>query len=248
MKKMAVKFALLAALLLSALPVAAQSKIHLMGKTPCVWPPVITGPNGSLDPPATMARLKANGLDCYVQVIDGDEKGQTWADFERLLPAADSAGISVWAVLLPPSEKLSLPYGSNYRAWMQTLARLSLHHRSLAGVNIDDLMSSEANRALFTREYLCGLDHAKQAINPRFAFVPTIYDLDRPVAGRLAGCVDGVWLFYTNLEQNANLRSFLGNSRLAVAGRFPIFGGVYAGSSSWHPNGPPKPRVFDGAL
>ncbi|MGH9405602.1 MAG: hypothetical protein ACRD3D_07180 [Terriglobia bacterium] len=235
-------------LLLCALPAAARQRNHLMGESPCAWPKVILGADGELDTSATISRLRSNGLNCTVQVIDRDSKGETWADFEHLLAAADSAEISVWALLLPPSENLSLPYGGNFRRWMQALARLSLKHRSLAGVNVDDLLSSQADRNLFTRDYLCSLYRAKNGVNPRFAFVPTIYDLDLPVADRLAGCVDGIWLFYTNLEQDANLRAFLDDSRLAARGRFPIFGGVYAGSTSWHREGPPASRVLDGAL
>ena len=78
-------------------------------------------------------------------------------------------------------------------------------------------------------------------VNPQLLVVPTIYDLDRTAADRLAGCVDGVWLWWVNLEKSTGLPSFLENSRRVVNGRFPIYGGVYAYWTSWHKEGYPQP-------
>jgi len=60
--------------------------------------------------------------------------------------------------------------------------------------------------------------------------------------------VDGVWFWWTNLEKLDGLRSLLEDSRLVVAGRFPIYAGVYAHSTSWHKEGNPSPKVLRGAL
>ena len=56
---------------------------------------------------------------------------------------------------------------------------------------------------LLRAHYLRQIYQAKQEINPKLLFVPTIYDLDQDVADRLAGCVDGVWFWWVNLEHNA---------------------------------------------
>jgi hypothetical protein len=95
---------------------------------------------------------------------------------------------------------------------------------------------------------VCSLYQVKQEINPKLLFVPTIYDLDQGVADHLAGCVDGVWFWWTNLEHLVGLRSLLEDSRLVVSNRFPIYAGVYAHSTSWHKEGNPSPKVLQGAL
>ena len=76
--------------------------------------------------------------------------------------------------------------------------------------------------------------------------MPTLYDLDRTIADQLAGCVDGVWLWWTNLEEAIGLKSLLENSPFAVRGRFSVYAGVYAHWTSWHneAEGSPSPLVY----
>jgi hypothetical protein len=226
---------------------APEGGQHAMGTVPCAWSQPIQKPDHTLDVLRTIALLQKNGFGCHVMPIEAAPPAD-WADFEELVAAADKAKIDIWPVLIPPSEGAnSLPYGPDYVARFKTLAKLSLRHPNLRGVNIDDL-DQDISQKTFTRDYVCELYRAKQALNPRLLFVPTVYDLDTTVADRLAGCVDGVWLWWVNLEKATGLPSFLENSRLAVKGRFPIYGGVYAHSTSWHKEGNPQPKVFREAL
>ena len=224
-----------------------------MGSAPCAWAEPIRGTDNALDVAATIHTLQDNGFDCVAYVIENGPPN-SFADFQRLLAAAQTAGISVWPVLLPPSEFYSLPYKADYVGWMKEMAHLSLQYSALRGVNIDDFLD-EPNLKTFTRPYFCSLYQAKQEINPKLLFVPTIYDLDQGVADHLAGCVDGVWFWWTNLVGNSGLRSQLENSRLVVAHRFPIYAGIYAGWSDWHKGSPSpirwqewRPAVLRGAL
>jgi hypothetical protein len=114
-------------------------------------------------------------------------------------------------------------------------------------VNIDDLFSNISNQ-IFTREYLSRLYQTKQEINPQLLFVPTIYELDSEVADRLAGCVDGVWFWWLNMEIVGGMRSQFENSRRVVSGRFPIYAGVYGHSTLYHPQGNPTPKVLRRSL
>lgn len=229
---------------------SAPSVSHAMGSSPCVWGVPLRQPNGALDVNATIRDLRNNGFDCYVHVIESAPPN-SFQDFKRLLPAAQAAGISVWPVLIPPSEAGelggSMPYKGDYVQWMKTLAELSLKYPALRGVNIDDLLIDISSKK-FNRSYLCKLYKTKQDINPKLLFVPTIYDLGPEEADRLQGCVDGVWLWWVNLEHNDGWRSLLEDSRIAIANRFPIYGGVYAHSTSWHKEGNPSPKVLKGAL
>ncbi len=170
-----------------------------------------------------------------------------WNSFKRFVAAAAPAGIEVWAILIPPSEGGdSPPFNRDYVRWMQELARLSLRYPNLRGVNIDDYLSGKS-RKTFTPAYTCSLYHAKQAINPKLQFAPTVYDLNRQLAQQYGGCIDGVWLWWTNLDSTAGLESWLENTRLAVDGRFPIYSGIYGHGSSWHRTAP-RSRVLRGSL
>ena len=221
---------------------------HAMGSTPCIWSPPVVAANGSIDSAATIRILKGIGADCYGALIwrqrEHGTKPFDWASFKQFVAAAKPAGIDVWAILIPPSEGGdSPPFNRDYVRWMKELAKLSLRFSNLKGANIDDYVSG-ISKNTFTPAYTCDIYQAKQAINPKFQFVPTIYDLTRPLAEKYGSCVDGVWLWWTNLDTSAGLQSWLVNTRLAVDGRFPIYSGVYAHTTSWHRAEGPKPSVL----
>lgn len=235
------------------LPLQAQSsqasvpqmqKIHewnAMGSSPCAWSVPITHPDGSIDIDTTVRLFKDAGFKCEVYVI---QKQATYESYQRLLEATKSTDIQMWAVIIPPSEgATSLPYRSDYIRWSRELAKLSLKYANFRGFNIDDLQVGRSHDT-FTRDYICKIYQTKEQINPHFLFIPTIYDLDRAVADRVTGCIDGAWLWWVNLEMETGLPSFLENTRYAVEGRFPIYGGVYAHWTSWHKEGNPDPKVF----
>ena len=230
----------------AALAAPAPDKAHAMGSVPCSWSVPIQAPDHSLDVPATIRLLHENHFTCYVQPIE-EKAPMDYDDFRRLLPAAQSAGIDIWAVLIPQHEGASLPYRHDFVRWMEELARASLQYPVLRGVNIDDT-DVGGNEKIFTHEYLGQIYAAKQKINPALLFVPTIYDLDPDEADRLTGVVDGVWLWWVNLEGNNGLRAFLKDARVVTHGRFPVYGGVYAYSTSWHKQGGPKPEILEKAL
>lgn len=225
---------------------AATTKSHALGDVPCSWSVPIEGANHELDVAATIRLLKAHHFTCYVQPIE-ERSPMAYQDFLNLLPAAQTGGIEVWAVLIPHTEGFSLPYREDFVRWMRELAKLSLKYPALRGVNIDDI-DAGGNDRTFTRSYVCEINRAKLSINPKLLFIPTLYDLDRDETDRYAGCVDGVWLWWVNLEQNNGLRAFIRNARAVAQGRFPVYAGVYAHSTSWHKQGGPKPEILQAAL
>ncbi len=240
---------LLALALLAPARLRAAGKIadfQAMGNVPCSWSIPIETADHTLDVAATVRLLRANHFDCYVQPIE-EKPPYTYDDFQRLLPAAQKAGIAVWAVLIPHHEGASLPYRHDFVRWMSELSKLSLKYPALRGVNIDDTDVAGEGK-LFTHDYFCRIYRAGRAANPRILFVPTIYDLDPPEARRLAGCVDGAWLVWGNLEKNEGLRAFLVDSRIVTAGRFPVYAIVYSRWTSWHREGNPKPKILNRAL
>lgn len=219
---------------------------HALSSVPCAGSVPLGGSGNPLDVPTTIDRLKAVGYKCYAMAITGHPPN-TFEDFERLLPAAQAAGISVFAVLPSPADSGAAPFQDDYERWMRKLANLSLKFPVLRGVSIEELLV-KGNQKVFTQEYLGRIYAAKERINPRFLFLPSVYDLDRPVADLLAGRVDGVWLWWANLDFANNMRGLLEDTRLAVAGRFPIYCGVYARWTPWHQQAAPWPRVFRRSL
>lgn len=215
---------------------------NAMGASPCSWSVPIENKDHTLDVAATIRLLKANHFTCYVQPIE-EKPPMSFSDFQLLLPAAQKANISIWPVLISRTVGASLPYRADFVRWMKVLARLSLQYPVLRGVNIDDTDAGGMDR-VFTRSYFCQIDRTARAINPRLLFIPTIYDLDADEANRLAGCVDGVWLWWTNLEQNNGLRAFLRDGQAMAGKRFPVYAGVYAHSTSWHKEGAPAPKII----
>lgn len=223
---------------------------HAMGSSPCAWWTPINMPDGSIDLEGTVHGLQSAGFECGVFVIEGAAPGNSYESFQKLLEATKDTNIKLWVVIIPPSEGAdSLPYGADYVAWSRALARLSLKYKNFHGFNIDDI-DQDISEKTFTHDYLCKIYAAKREVNPRLLFVPTVYDLDRRVADRLAGCVDGAWLWWVNLEKSTGMPSFLENSSYATEGRFPIYGGVYAHWTSWHglKEGNPEPEVFQQSL
>lgn len=226
--------------------IAQTVKARAMGSIPCSWSVPIQGKNHELDVEMTIRLLRANHFTCYVQPIE-EQSPMKYDDFLRLLAAAGANRISIWPVLVPHTEGASLPYREDWMRWMKELAELSLQYPAMRGINIDDT-DAGGNDKMFTRELMCRLYREKQEINPKLLFIPTIYDLDEPEADRLAGCVDGVWLWWANLEQNNGLRAFLNNGQLVAAGRFPVYAGIYAHSTSWHKYASPTAKVLKEAL
>jgi hypothetical protein len=228
----------------------AEIDWHALGSTPCAWSPAVADARGAIDPGATIRILKANGLGCYGALIWVQRKGGPptfdWNSFKSFVAAAQPAGIIVWAILIPPSEGgNSPPFNRDYIRWMKELATLSLKYPCLKGVNIDDFYW---DTKFFTPQYTCHIYLAKQSINPRLQFAPTIYGLDEDFAPRYGNCIDGVWLWWRNLEGSVGLDVWLKNSRLVEKNRFPIYGGVYAGTTHWHKQRRPEPKIVSGAL
>jgi len=216
---------------------------HALGTSPCAWFHPLESRDGSLNVARTILLLRDFNFRCAAIPI-GARPPTDWANFQTFLRAAQAAELDVWAILIPPTEGGdSHPYDTDYLKWFEVLARLSLKYPRLRGVNIDDILIG-FNQKLFTPAYLRQLYQAKQVINPHFLFVPTVYELDSKIAADLEGAVDGVWLWWTNLERGLGLASFLENARVVAGKRFPVYAGIYAAPTSWHQAGEPSVRAF----
>ena len=122
-----------------------------------------------------------------------------WEDLHLFLPAAKEKGIKVWVSVAPPSKpggRFSLPFLQDYIAWARELALLSLRHDNLIAWGMDDFSH---NGEVFDRGYTLRVLETARQINPKLAFVPTVYykHAVRPAfAQTYGGLLDGVLFPY----------------------------------------------------
>lgn len=130
-----------------------------------------------IDTPGLIAKLQGMHATHYTYGIW--DSPTDWDDLRlEFLPAAEKAGIQVLAYLVPPSEsqvnggKASRPYNTDYVAWAQALANLSLQQKALVAWAIDDF---SLNQTFFTPDYLTQVTNTYKQINQNLGFFTTAY-------------------------------------------------------------------------
>jgi hypothetical protein len=148
------------------------------------------------------------GVNCYHFLVW--HQPTDWEDFQSFVASAEKSGalarrnFTVWVYLVPPSESQEMksePFSMDYIAWMENIAKFSKDHPGVTAVCIDDFYGSEANRNLYTRDYLRKMREAADKYNPKLALVTVLYwedvDLKREAeileeAGVIADSIDGI--------------------------------------------------------
>jgi hypothetical protein len=148
------------------------------------------------------------GVNCYHFLVW--HQPSDWEDFQSFVTAAEKSGtlarrnFTIWVHLVPPSESQEMksePFGMDYIAWMENIAKFSKNHPGVTAVCIYDFYGSEANRNLYTRDYLRRMREAADKYNPKLALVTVLYwedvDLKREAeileeAGVIADSIDGI--------------------------------------------------------
>ncbi len=131
-----------------------------------------------VDTEATIAELKKLNVNTFYFLMW--HSPTDWQDFtEEFLPAAQEAGIDVWAYIVPPSEChtngwCSLPFKTDYITWAEEIATLSVEYDHLKGWVIDDFLNG-SNSAKFTPEYMDEMTQAADAINPDLQLETVVY-------------------------------------------------------------------------
>ncbi|WP_163509016.1 hypothetical protein [Fodinicola acaciae] len=154
-----------------------------------------------INTPATIAKLKAMGLNTYLYDIWVSPKD--WDDLRlEFAPAARAAGLNIWIYLAPPSECLldppgncPRPYLMDFKSWAREIAKLSVQYPNVTAWAIDDFFSSDANKKLFTHDYLTDLRTISHAINPNLGFYTTFYlwnAVNDDELTTISGVVDGI--------------------------------------------------------
>src|SRR6185312_10174723 len=93
---------------------------HALGSSPCAWwLPVDPGSSNSFDINDKVNKLRSDGFQCEVFVIEGSNPQNTYGNFQKLLEATKDTDIATWVVIVPPAEggAKTLPYRLDYVAW-----------------------------------------------------------------------------------------------------------------------------------
>jgi hypothetical protein len=193
-----------------------------------------------VDTPTLMARLARLHATTYAFLLW--RSPSDFADLEsEFLPAAERAGLEVWAYLVPPSERNLYPNTlppceRDYVCWGDRLGALAAAHPSLTTLLLDDF---NANTAVFTPAYVQSMVTAARARSPSIAFYPVDYypaaltDFSQP---GYRGFIDGVVFPYINLDTTVSLTMDLDAVCAAVRAQLDArcFLLVFAGWTSWH--------------
>lgn len=124
-----------------------------------------------VDTGATIDALRHAHVNTYAYLVWHQKTD--WDDLvHEFLPAAAHAQINVWIYLVPPSECCSQPYGDDYVAWADAIARLSKRYPNLTAWVIDDFVS---NTATFTPTYMADLQRAAHAVDPELSLFTIVY-------------------------------------------------------------------------
>lgn len=176
-----------------------------------------------VDTPDLIARLRALHANTYFYLVN--RPGQ-WEDLAAdFLPAAERAGIDVWAYFTPPSEARPewLPFGYDYVRTARETAALALRYPGLRGLVIDDFAGNTRIGAaptfpgghrhrprIFTPQYVARMRAAARAVNPHFRFYPLLYEIDlhnRRLIDTFAPDIDGAVFAYCDEPTRNALRA-----------------------------------------
>jgi hypothetical protein len=206
-----------------------------------------------IDTPATIKRLKALHINTYYYLI-WDEKTD-WNDLvNEFARAAQQAGIKLVVYLVPPSEstgtRKSYPFLTDYIAWADAIAKLSLQHKNIVGWAIDDF---NWNLDTFTPTYVKNIVDTAHTINPSLLFTPQLYTpyFTKEFLDHYGPYIDGVVLTfrddpYRNTEVWSSEQAQIdAASALAKQYKMPIVWELYASALSATPAPPSAEYVYD---
>ncbi len=199
-----------------------------------------------VDTPAMIEKLKELNVNTYYYLIWHEETD--WDDLRvEFLPAAKEAGIDVVVYLVPPSEstgeRKSYPYTTDYIAWSEAIANLSLEYSNLIGWAIDDF---NHNLNTYTPEYMAQMKETSEAINPDLFFTPQMYtnSLSESFLETRGDYIDGVVLafrdgIYRNTQVYETAQQQIDESYALLSEYdLPLYWMIYASQLSRTPANP----------
>lgn len=207
----------------------------------------IRNSSGHVDIDKLITQLNNASINTYAFLIW--HRATDYGDLISFLPAAEKAGIDVWAYLVPPSEPPSSePFSTDYINWSASLARTSLYYPNLKGMVIDDF---NLNLNFFTPEYIREMRNASRSVNPEFKFMPIMYypSINDDLTMLHEEYIDGVIFPYMNWPENnvSNVNSTASELRQIRSASQRLKGNFSPNtfySMTFTPNAPSRPGDF----
>ena len=169
--------------------------------------------DGRVDQARVLAMLKAGNLDGYDYLLW--HAPTDWDDLGPFLTMMDSTKLTSWITVTPPTEQRpparpTLPFDTNYVAWLVGIAELEHRHSSLEALVIDDF---DLNASFFTAPLLRKMRAAKNAFpgSPKTLGViyrRTVDSLSTWLSAR-DSLLDGVVFAYENFTSTDSLAPLL---------------------------------------
>ncbi|MCD6496230.1 MAG: hypothetical protein J7K54_03090 [Candidatus Aenigmarchaeota archaeon] len=129
--------------------------------------------NGTIDAEKLIRTLSDGNANTYNFLM---RRPSDFESLKELLPLAAAKDIDIWVTLIPPSElspeQRNDPAYTDYNAWAEKLAKLSLEHENLKAWSIDNVV---IDSTFFTPQYLGSMLGKARDISPKLMFIPVVY-------------------------------------------------------------------------
>lgn len=187
-----------------------------------VWLPDYDNGVRQIDVDATLDSLEEANVNTYAYILSGlphygDGKtgpdvitASQWADFPGFADAAAERNIDVYLYMSPPSngylsnkvprpeqEPGLRPFGWDYIAWAEAVAKVAAEHPNVGGLMIDDFNSNtpyenSPYKFAFTPDYVTQMAAAARAQDADFKIYGVVYQPSLDVAAQFRGALDGI--------------------------------------------------------
>jgi hypothetical protein len=206
----------------------------IMGDYSCPPREATVRPDGyhHVDTPALIERLKYAHITTYMFLFWNNVSRAPitdWDDFRsEFMPAAQAAGLDVWAYIVPPSEGgPTFPFDASnsyspetgYLAWAKAIAGVAVEYGRLKGFVMDDFFTGSPVQAPFTPAFVAQMMQEAHAISPSLGFQIIAYQTTPWFAHDYAAYLDGVILPFCNLDDTASLPGLIRSAKNDLRGR-----------------------------
>ncbi|HIT77057.1 MAG TPA: hypothetical protein IAA98_15875 [Candidatus Avipropionibacterium avicola] len=185
-----------------------------------VWLPDTGDGIRRIDIPATLDALEEAHVNTYAYILSGGaqygDAGRgivteaQWNAFPAFADAAAERGIDVYLYMSGPSGSAldtsvprpeqkpgNKPYGWDYLAWAEELAKVSVDHPNVGGLMLDDFNANTPQENSpwafsFTPDYVREMSALARAHNPDFQIYGVIYQPSLSTAAAFRDALDGV--------------------------------------------------------
>lgn len=177
----------------------------------------------------SVVHVGASGYDYLIWHASTD-----WEDLGLYLSSADSAGITSWVTITPPTEQrppnaLTAPFDTDYIAWQGAISSLARVHQHLEALVLDDF---DYNTRSFPLPLLSRMKGLRTELGGRPALYGVIYrhtlDSLRSWWSSRDSVLDGVVYAYDDFSSTDSLARILALARRQLPLRAALVVNVYA--------------------